>query len=382
MARKKLSALAIPTLPPGAWPDAIVPGLTLRVGAKRRTWTYRFRRGGANPRLTLGHHPAMGLAEARDAARKASERIDAGAPAPAPAPHPRSASALTLAALIDRYEALRRAEGQRIKTLDDAMRTLRENLKPWLGMPAAEFGKADLRAARDAIVERGSVIQGNRLLAYLGPVLRWAAQEDLIAVNFVPAIRRAPERKREKTLSDREVAAVWRGCDKLDDSLASRNYGRLVRFLLITAQRRDEAASLRYGDIVKGVWRQQENKSDRPHSLALPPLALSLVGKGEPDALVFPGLNGKISGFSKLKRALDAASGIKDWRLHDLRRTAASNMQTTGVPNHIVQAVLNHAVPGVGGVYLKSELEEQKAAALAAWATALSRIVRPLRAVS
>ena len=57
-------------------------------------------------------------------------------------------------------------------------------------------------------------------------------------------------------------------------------------------------------------------------------------------------------------------------------------MQNAGTPNHIVQAVLNHAVPGVGGVYLKSELEEQKAAALAAWAAALSRIVRPMRAVS
>ena len=50
-----------------------------------------------------------------------SERIDAGAPAPTPVPHPRSASALTLAALIDRFETLRRVEVQRIKTLDDAM---------------------------------------------------------------------------------------------------------------------------------------------------------------------------------------------------------------------------------------------------------------------
>ena len=324
----------------------------------------------------------MGLAEAREAARKAAERIDAGAPAPAPIPHPRSASALTLAALIDRYETLRRAEGNGSRRSTTRCARLRENLGAWLNMPAAEFGKADLRAARDAIVERGSIIQANRLLAYLGPVLRWAAKEDLIAVNFVPAIRRAPERKREKTLSDREIAAVWLGCDKLNDGPASRNYARLVRFLLITAQRRDEAASLRYGDIVKGVWRQQENKTDRPHSLALPPLALSLVGKGEPDALVFPGLNGKISGFSKLKRALDAASGIKGWRLHDLRRTAATGMQNAGVPNHIVQTVLNHGVPGIGGVYLKSELEEQKAAALAAWAKALTRIVRPIRAVS
>ena len=55
----------------------------------------------------------------------------------------------------------------------------------------------------------------------------------------------------------------------------------MVRFLLLTAQRRDEAASLRHGHILDGVWRQTENKASRPHSLPLPPLALALVGQGE-----------------------------------------------------------------------------------------------------
>ena len=72
---------------------------------------------------------------------------------------------------------------------------------------------------------------------------------------------------------------------------------------------------------------------------------------------MFAGHVGKISGFSKLKIALDEASGVTDWRLHDLRRTAASKMQGLGIPNHVVQAVLNHAVPGVGGDYLQDELE-------------------------
>ena len=36
---------------------------------------------------------------------------------------------------------------------------------------------------------------------------------------------------------------------------------------------------------------------------------------------------------------------------------------------------MNHAVPGVGGVYLRAELEKQKDDALATWATALIRIV-------
>ena len=52
-----------------------------------------------------------------------------------------------------------------------------------------------------------------------------------------------------------------------------------------------------------------------------------------------------------------------------------ANMQDLNVRNEIVQAVLNHAVPGVGSIYLRSELEQQKAAALQAWSVALTRIV-------
>jgi integrase len=212
--------------------------------------------------------------------------------------------------------------------------------------------------------------------------MRWAAQEDLIPTNFVPDIRRAPERKRDRVLTEKELAAIWHACGELKGRPAARNFGRLVKFLLISAQRRDEVASLRHRDIVDGVWRQVESKADRPHNLGLPKLALSVVGTGEPDDFVFAGGNGELSDFSKLKIALDKASGVTDWRLHDLRRTAATNMQNAGIANHVVQAVLNHAVPGVGQVYLRAELEKQKSEAVEVWATALTRIVRPLRAVS
>ena len=155
------------------------------------------------------------------------------------------------------------------------MRTLRTGLKPWLGLPAAEFSKGDLRLARDAIVERGALMQANRLLSYLGPVMRWAAQEDLIPPNFVGDLRKAPERKRDRVLSRAELAAIWKACDG-GPGPVSQAFGRMVRFLLVTAQRRDEAASLRYGDILGGVWRHAENtKANRAHSLALPPLALT-----------------------------------------------------------------------------------------------------------
>ena len=113
-----------------------------------------------------------------------------------------------------------------------------------------------------------------------------------------------------------------------------------------------------------------------------PPLAKSLVGDGGAQDYVFAGRSGKIAAFSKLKAKLDNASAVTDWRLHDLRRTAASNMQELGIRNEVVQSIFNHAVPGVGGVYLRSELEKQKTEALVTWATALMRIVGSSSSIS
>jgi integrase len=379
MPTKKLTVPALATLPPGDWFDTVLPGLSLRVGKNRRAWSCRYRGGGRYQRRPLGYYPAMGLSEARDAARKLIERVDSGAPPASPVPHPRSSSALTLGTLLNRYETVRLREGHRIKTFPKTMRALRRHFRPWLGLPAGEFTKSDLRSVRDRMVEAGTVIEANRLLAVTGALMKWAAQEDLIPVNFVSAIRKSPEQKRERVLSKAEIKAIWHACEALGSSEVMRNYGRLARFLLLTAQRRSEVAALRYGHIIDHTWRQTENKASRPHSLPLPALALTLVGRGEARDLVFRGRDGKINCFSLLKRRLDKVSGVTGWRLHDLRRSAASHMQDLGVRNDIVQGILNHSLPGVAGVYLRAELEKQKADALAAWAVALTKIVGPLR---
>jgi integrase len=379
MPTKKLTAAVIPHLPPGEWWDILLPGLVIRVGKKRRAWSVRYHANGSYQRKALGHFPAMELGEARAAARAAIERADKGVAACAAAPHPRAPTVLTLGGLLDKYEDLRAREGRRTRKLPEAMRLLRRNLKPYLSLPADRFSKSDLRAARDVMVEAGTPFAANRLLGYLSPAMRWAAQEDIIPVNFVPAIRRSPEAKRERVLSRQEIKAIWLAASgRLGAREASESYGRMVRFLLLTAQRRGEVAALRHGHILDGIWRQTENKASRPHSITLPPLGLALVGQGEARGYVFAGRFGQLQGFAPMKAALDKASGVTAWRLHDLRRTAASNMQDLGISNHIVQAILNHAVPGVGAVYLRAELEKQKAEALAKWAAALTDIVGPV----
>jgi integrase len=77
-----------------------------------------------------------------------------------------------------------------------------------------------------------------------------------------------------------------------------------------------------------------------------------------------------ISGFSKMVRRLSDGSGTSDWRLHDLRRTAASGLARAGTPQHVIEKVLNHisgTISGVAAVYNRYAYDAEKHGALEQW---------------
>jgi len=396
MERVKLNSLNISTLPPGEYPDHIVTGLQLTVGARRRSWVVRYRQGGKQYKPVVGYHvpnapkdsDSMGIAAARDKARELLGRIESGVPAEervAPV-HPKNSK--SVGDLIDLYETMKRKQGGRIKRLDDGLRTVRNGLKAYLSLPAKQFSKADLRAARDKIAKRGAVHQSSLFLRNVGPILRWASAEDHIDHDFSREVLRlvAPA-KRDRTLTHDELKLIWHATFKLEKEggIGSTSFGRLIRFLMLTAQRKDEGLSLKFGDLIDRRWKMSQNKSDRLHIVPLPQMAMDIVGEGAAGDLVFPGRSkGKLQGISKLKARLDILSGVSDWRIHDLRRSGASEMQELGVPPHAIESVLNHAMPGVGAIYLRAQLEEMKGAALAEWAIKLQKIVgsKPVVAIN
>src|SRR5215210_4859845 len=69
---------------------------------------------------------------------------------------------------------------------------------------------------------------------------------------------------------------------------------------------------------------------------------------------------------------------LEPWRLHDLRRTAASGMARLGVPVHVIEAVLNHRsgqISGVAAVYNRHSYLPEKRRALQAWANHVLSLV-------
>jgi hypothetical protein len=77
------------------------------------------------------------------------------------------------------------------------------------------------------------------------------------------------------------------------------------------------------------------------------------------------------SGSASIKERLDRLSGVRDWRLHDCRRTAVTQMAGAGFPPHVADRLLNHvegAIRGVAAVYQRGGFLPEREVALKAWA--------------
>jgi integrase len=195
--------------------------------------------------------------------------------------------------------------------------------------------------------------------------------------------RPAPETKRERVLSLDELRTIWLAAG--DD-----DYGRIVRTLILTGQRRNEVGGMVEGELNReaAMWvlSRSRTKNGREHEVPLVPLALQIIGEPRPvRPYVFGrGRNG-FSGWSQSKVRLDeriAATGaaMAPWTVHDLRRSFVTHMNEQSIAQpHIIEAVVNHisgaGKAGVAGVYNRAKYRAEKSAALAAWAAHVETIV-------
>jgi integrase len=126
----------------------------------------------------------------------------------------------------------------------------------------------------------------------------------------------------------------------------------------LTAQRRDEVAGMLWGELnlEKGIWLipGERTKNGKVHLVHLSPKALEIMNSLPrlSDRFIFTQTSKTaVSGFSKAKTKLDATmKPATPWRLHDLRRTAASIMRGLRTSKDTVEIILNHTSGERGGL--------------------------------
>ena len=364
----------IQALEPGARPFETVIGDGLRVtvhpsGAKAFNLRYRF--AGKARNLTIGP-AAIGLPEARKLARIALGEIARGndpcaakaerrAVAKAKAEAAKAPAQDTVAVVAERFIAKHVRTKTRPASAREMERLLRVEIIPKLGQRRlAEVTRVDVRQLVESIADRGAPIVANRTLGLLRLFCNWAKGQDIIAVSPCDGLKApAPERSRDRVLTDDEIRLFWRACESI-----GWPFGPLAQMLLLTGQRRDEVGAMTWGevDLETATWRLagERVKNAREHVIPLSAPALRLL-EGLPrisgaKGYVFTTSGaGPVDGFSRAKNWIDAAmleiarqgdpeaAEIPHWTFHDLRRTAASGMAGLGVAPHVIEATLNHA---------------------------------------
>lgn len=186
---------------------------------------------------------------------------------------------------------------------------------------------------------------------------------------------------RDRVLSDDEIKKLWSTCD--DEGFP---FGPIIKLLLLTGCRLNEIAGMKWSELDKGLTTLsllgERTKNNEKHSVAISQLSKSIfegIDRIPGCDLIFT-TNGErpVSGWSKLKRRIDATMNIPDWRLHDLRRTAASGMQRIGVRVEVIERALNHisgSYSGVAGTYQRDPMVDDTRAALKKWADYIEDII-------
>ena len=255
-------------------------------------------------------------------------------------------------------------------------------LAPLHDHDAAELDQRSVAPVLTAIAAERGRTSANRAKAYLSCCLTFGVTAGLIDRNQLIGTRKPQnETPRDRVLSDTELSAVWKVADP------STDYGAILRLLMLTGQRRDEAGGMRWAelDLVRALWTipAARTKNKRTHLVPMPKQAvaiLAVVPRIEGRDAVFGRSDGEsFSGWSKAKARLDAVVNFATpWVVHDLRRTVVTGMAEIGIVPHVIEAVVNHVSghkSGVAGIYNRATYLPEKIAALQRWADHVDRIV-------
>ena len=223
--------------------DAKVPGFGVRVTpAGTKSFVFLYRHQGKARRMTLGRYPETRLADARALAQDALAKVRRGVDPQGDVPR----GATTFRDVVDEFVEAHCARHNRASTAKETERLLRREFIPlWEQQPLPAIRKADIIAALDAMVKRGSPSIANHAFAAVRKLFNWSIGRGYLETSPCIGIPRpAKHNSRDRVLEDDELNTLWRAAEEI-----GYPFGSIFKLLALTAQRRGEVAAMRWSDL-------------------------------------------------------------------------------------------------------------------------------------
>ena len=249
----RLTDLTVRTLPEGLHLDARLPSFGIRVGKRRKTWIVI--KGKNRTKVSLGHYPAMSLADARKRAMVELSKPPSAASETAVMPSYPEALA--------EFHAIHVAN-LRPRSAYQLSRNLTRHFQ-WT-KPLDQITHQDVLTALDGIEARS---QRAHALKDIRTFFNWCIPRYLKSSPCI-GIKKSTQKPRDRVLADDELCKVWNRAREI-----GYPYGTIVLLLILTGQRLGEIAGLRWewieegtvtfpGEITKNARASNSSRRDGP----------------------------------------------------------------------------------------------------------------------
>lgn len=368
--------------------DHQVGGLTVRVyPSGSKAFYYRYRWHDSTVDYKIGDYPGKSLAEARDEARSLKDQVrDGHNPMAQRKARKRKADVFTVEDLAEDFKKYH---------LPQLKESTQVSYRSRIKHIVDKFGEYSLDELHGRDIKRwlrevaeDQPTNANRIQAIFSKMYSFAVEPDqdyttnhpLKGMNKV-----AKESTREPDYDNDDIRDLWEAFGQESQPTAN-----LLKLLMITGQRLGETSRMKWVDIDadSGLWTipKADTKGDRTHIVPLPPLAVDTLEEVHPLTgsrdYVFASPvkdNGPLSHFKAVTDRVREATGLRGFRIHDLRHIAITGMISIGVDMVHVGKTVAHKGLGkehaITDRYVHFTYLEEKREALGRWSAHLQQVI-------
>jgi integrase len=345
--------------------DAEVKGFSIRISRGARVF-YLYRWIGGRPqRIRLGTYPELTPEAARRLAEKSNGEVAQGKDLAAERRRRRQPNRTDptlgelLAHTLEHHWKPTARTWKEQKRLFDTYTP-----KSWSGRRLSSVAKVDVLERHRLIGKEHGAYTANRWRGVLHRLFEVAIEDfDFAGGNPVRKVKPFGEQERERFVTEQELPQLFDAIDAAEDV----RIADFLRLALLTGARKGALLRMRFADVdlARAVWTipAADSKNGQPIHVPLVPDAVEIIrsrliaAKGR--EFVFPGRHGKgfLSDPTKPIAKVFAAAGLKDVRLHDLRRTYGSWQAANGSSELLIGKSLGHRNSAATKVYARLTLD-------------------------
>ena len=267
---------------------------------------------------------------------------------------------MTIKGLFDKY--LERYAKVHKKSWQEDANQFRRYLKDWENRRLSSVRKSHIQKLHAEVGINKGHYAANRLLALLHTMFNRAIDWGWDNPNPAHGIKKFKEKSRDRFIQADELPKFFAALSE-EPSIIVRDY---ILLSLLTGARRSNVLAMRWDEINfnRTTWTIPLTKTGESHTVPLVPAAIDLLKSRQKNNTndnpsVFPGTgtSGHLVETKKPWKKILAKAGIKNLRIHDLRRSLGSWQAATGANLSVIGKTLAHKNVSTTAIYARLNID-------------------------